>query len=69
MEGVVGDVKVGSCVGQCDHKMVEFLILVKVGGGQQSCCLGLRGENMEMFLQGAGRGGPVGVSPEGAWEG
>lgn len=22
----MGDVKVGSCVGQCDHKMVEFLI-------------------------------------------
>ena len=28
-EGLVGDVKVGGCLGQSDHKMIDFLILVE----------------------------------------
>ena len=44
-EGLVGDVEVGGCLGQSDHKMVEFSILGEVrvgeGGGQQNCYLGL----------------------------
>lgn len=32
-EGPVGDMKVRSCLGQSDHKMVEFAILVEVRSG------------------------------------
>ena len=32
-EGLVGDVVVGSCLGQSDHKMVEFSILGEVRTG------------------------------------
>ena len=45
-EGLVGDVKVRSCLGQSDHKMVEFLILdeVRRGGSRTTTPLGFSPE-------------------------
>ena len=38
-KGLVGDVKVGVCLGHSDHELLDFLILLE--GSQQNCHLGL----------------------------
>ena len=36
-KGLVGDVKVGVCLGHSDHELLDFLILLE--GSQQNCHL------------------------------
>ena len=40
-EGLVGDVKFGGHLGQSDHEMLDFSILVEPQRSQQNCHLGL----------------------------
>ena len=47
-EGLVGDVKVGSSLGQSDHETVEFLILGEVGRREG----GVSKNPIELFLEG-----------------
>ena len=49
-EGLVGDVVVGSCLGQSNHKMVEFSILGKVRKGiSKTAVLDFQRVDFELF--------------------
>ena len=49
-EELVGNVKAGSCLGQSDHEMVEFLILGEVRRwGRKTATLGFWRADFELF--------------------
>lgn len=53
---LVGDVEVGNCLGQNDHKMVEFSILGEVRRGlSKTATLDLRRTDFELFRTLAGK--------------
>ena len=55
-EGLVGDVEVGGCLGQCDHDVVEFLILAGVRrGNSKTATLDFLRADFELFRRLVGR--------------
>ncbi|XP_068521397.1 uncharacterized protein [Anas acuta] len=55
-EGLVGDVAVGSCLGQSDHEMVEFSILGKARkGNNKTAVLDFQRADFELFRTLVGR--------------
>ena len=60
-EGLVGDVEVGSCLGQSDHNMVEYSILDGARRGNSKTATWNSGEQTLNF-QKTSRGSPLGFS-------